>query len=39
MTLVDGMKYFLCIIKNDGTTLAQLLQDSAAALWGQIVIQ
>ena len=39
MTLVDGMKYFLCIIKNDGTTPAQLPQDNAAALCGQIVIQ
>lgn len=38
MTTTDAMKYFICYIKNDGTTIDQITQSNAADLWEQIGI-
>ena len=33
MTATEAMKYFLCAIKNDGTTVGQITQTNAADIW------
>lgn len=38
MTTTDAMKQFLCYVKNDGSTIADITQTNVADLWEQIGI-
>ena len=38
MTTTDAMKQFLCYVKNDGSTIADISQTNVADIWEQIGI-